>query len=161
MKFKKNNLFLQNKNQEFINNLILIVSASLFGVSVILQVVFLLCKLYVALIIVDIIFILILVALAIYFILKCFCSYIVLKNEVVIIRNMQFINKTISYEDFGNVVVKPYSDKISLLNKLWGEYIFVYDTENRLLFKTSNNEEVFNLLNARLQKFNKSEIKQD
>ena len=153
MKYKKNKISINESESNLLFILLIcILGFALLPISIIMQVIFLLLKQYTVLIILDSILIGIILLIAIYFFLKCFCSSVTIKKEVIIIQEMLFIKKYISFEDIASVEVTEYSKSNPLLNDLWGKNISLFGKDNQLVLKFAYNDEAYNVLKSKLEK---------
>lgn len=152
MKIKKNQTQLFNPgNKSFI--LITIILAILIISSAVLQVVLMLNKLHTPLIIIDSILLFVVLITYLVLFLKFKLSTVTLKNEIIIVKNMGFSTKIISYEDIKTIKQAAYSSN-KKLNEIYGEYIYVYDNNDILLFKFSFDQKAFDFINNKLYKMN-------
>jgi len=156
MNIKKNKLQIFKPNNKSFT-FIAIILAILLITSALLQVILILNKLHTPLVIVDSILLTILLITYLLLLLKCKFSTVTIKKEVIIVKNMAFSTKIISYEDIKSIEQAAYSSN-NKLNEIWGDYIYVYDNDDTLLFKFSFDQKAFDLIN---EKLNKNCTKQD
>ena len=155
MKFKMNKISLnESKTNLLITLFSIIIIFALLPVSILFQVILLIIEQFVLLIILDSILILLLLLVSFYFVLRCFGSNVTINNDSILVTNMLFSKKEISYSEIDSVTTDHYSKGNQLLNELWGECIILTDKSDKELLKFTYNAVALNLINEKMESLN-------
>lgn len=155
MKFKMNKISLnESKTNLLITLFSIIIIFALLPVSILFQVILLIIEQFVLLIILDSILILLLLLISFYFVLRCFGSSVTINNDSILVTNMLFSKKEISYSEIDSVTTDHYSKGNQLLNELWGECIILTDKSDKELLKFTYNAIALNLINEKIEILN-------